>query len=137
MASQINVRDIEYGCDEENGGIFCDTCGGGNNEGAMGLAESAEDYLMKLRREIEFKINQSRVFIKYAQERDLVDRSRVSMEKAQLVYTRRYDESNDMAEWAEHVYDMILFMKQYPDHPGPGPILETADEVINFRLTEL
>ena len=103
----------------------------------MGLANSADDYLMKLRREIEFKINQSRVFIKYAQERELVDRSRVAMEKAQLVYTRRFDESNEMAEWAEHVYDMILFMKRYPDHPGPGPILQTADEVINFRLTEL
>ena len=132
------MKDIEYGCDEEAGGIFCETCGGGSkNEGAMGLANSADEYLMNLRREIEFKINQSRVFIKYAQERELVDRSRVAMEKAQLVYTRRFDESNEMAEWAEHVYDMILFMKRYPDHPGPGPILETADQVINFELTEL
>ena len=64
--NKIYILDNDIGCDAENGGILCKTCGEGlNSKGAVGLSWSVSEKLNEIRQMIEHKINAAREFIKY------------------------------------------------------------------------
>ena len=58
------IKDIELGCDDEHGGVLCNTCGqNSNNQGANGLIHQADDVIDATRQTLELKIYQARKFI--------------------------------------------------------------------------